>query len=79
MKKIQTSQNVRKSQYVSVIWCLRLKLLRFVTSTLCAAMFSNSNVKWRLRYLMLRFVAVPAEGIILWWGVYSNSVVWERS
>jgi hypothetical protein len=36
-----------------------LQLLRFVTSTLCAAMFSNSYVKWRLRYMMLRFAAVP--------------------
>ncbi len=26
---------------------------------LCAATFSNSYVKWRLRYVMLRFVAVP--------------------
>ncbi len=31
----------------------------FVTSTLCAATFSNSYVKWRLRYVMLRFVALP--------------------
>ncbi len=38
-----------------------LKLLRFVTSTLCAATFSNSYIKWLLRYVMLRFVAVPYE------------------
>jgi hypothetical protein len=31
----------------------------FVTSTLCAATFCNSYVKWGLRYVMLRFVAVP--------------------
>ncbi len=37
-----------------------LYLLRFVISTLCAATFSNSYVKWHLRYGMLRFVAVPA-------------------
>jgi hypothetical protein len=36
-----------------------LKLLRFVTSTWCAATFSHSYVKWHLRYVMLRFVAVP--------------------
>ncbi len=28
-----------------------------MTSTLCAATFSNSYFKWRLRYVMLRFVA----------------------
>ncbi len=39
---------------VSVMWCLR-----FVTSTLCAATFSNIYVKWHLRYVMLHFVAVP--------------------
>ncbi len=31
-----------------------------MTSTLCAATFSNSFIKWRLRYVMLRFVAVPS-------------------
>jgi hypothetical protein len=36
-----------------------------VTSTLCAAMFSNSYIKWRLRYMMLRFVAVSR--IVLGW------------
>jgi hypothetical protein len=36
------------------MWCLR-----FVTSMFCAATFSNSYVKWRLRYVMLHFVAVP--------------------
>ncbi len=36
-----------------------IKLLRFVTSTLCAAMISNSYVKWHLHSVMLRFVAVP--------------------
>jgi hypothetical protein len=36
-----------------------LHFLRSVTSTLCAAMFSNSYVKLRLLYVMLRFVAVP--------------------
>ncbi len=30
-----------------------------MTSTLCAATFSNSYVKWLLHYMMLRFVAVP--------------------
>ena len=40
------------------VWCLRF-VTRFVTSTLCAATFSNSYVKWRLLYVMLRFVAVP--------------------
>jgi hypothetical protein len=30
-----------------------------VTSTLCSATFSNSYVKWCLRYMMLCFVAVP--------------------
>ncbi len=29
-----------------------------MTSTLCAATFSNSYVKWRLRYVMLHFVAL---------------------
>ncbi len=38
-----------------------LKLLRFVTSMLCAATFSNSYVKWRLRYMILLFVAVPVR------------------
>ncbi len=33
--------------------------IRFVTSTLCAATFSNSYVKWCLRYVILRFVGVP--------------------
>ncbi len=41
------SLNVRQSQYV--------------ISTLCAATFSNSYVKWFLRYVMLHFVAVPLE------------------
>ncbi len=41
------SQNVRQSQYV--------------ISTLCAATFGNSYAKWFLRYVMLRFVAVPLE------------------
>ncbi len=36
-----------------------LYLVHFVTSILCAATFSNSYIKWRLRYVMLRFVAVP--------------------
>jgi hypothetical protein len=36
-----------------------LSLLRFVTSMLCAATFSNNYVKWLLGYIMLRFVAVP--------------------
>ena len=36
-----------------------LKLLRFVTATLCAATFSNSYVFWCKRCVMLRFVAVP--------------------
>ncbi len=27
----------------------------------CAATFSNSYIKWRLRYVMLRFLAVPAD------------------
>ncbi len=30
-----------------------------MTSTLCAATFSNSYIQWRLRYVMLRFVAAP--------------------
>ncbi len=30
-----------------------------MTSTLCAAMFSNSCVKWRLGYVVLGFVTVP--------------------
>jgi hypothetical protein len=30
---------------------------------LWAATFSNSYVKWRLIYLMLRFVAVPAKKV----------------
>ncbi len=30
-----------------------------MTSTLCAATFSNSYVMWHLRYVVLRFVAVP--------------------
>jgi hypothetical protein len=34
-------------------------LLRFVTSMLCAATFSNSYVKWSLRYVMLRFFTAP--------------------
>ncbi len=38
------------------MWCLR-----FVTSTLCAATFSNSYTKWRLRYVMLHFLAVPKQ------------------
>ncbi len=33
-----------------------------MTPTLCAATFSNSYVKWRLRYVILRFVPVPVEG-----------------
>ncbi len=41
------------------MWCLR-----FVTSTLCAATFSNSYVKWRLLYVMLRFVAVPTKYLL---------------
>jgi hypothetical protein len=36
------------------MWCLH-----FVTSTLFAATFRNSCVKWRLRYVILRFVAFP--------------------
>ncbi len=32
-----------------------------MNSTLCAATFSDSYVKWHLHYLMLRFVAVPHE------------------
>ncbi len=37
-----------------------------MTSTLCAATFSNSYVKWRLRYVMLRFVAVPTYHYVLY-------------
>ncbi len=51
--------NIKKCKDVTVVsvrWCLR-----FVTSTLCAATFGNSYVKWRLRYVMLRFVAVPCH------------------
>ncbi len=36
-----------------------------MTSTLCAATFSNSYVKLRLSYVMLRFVAVPVYPLIL--------------
>ncbi len=36
-------------------------MLTFVTFMLCAATFSNSYVKWRLCYVMLRFVAVPSD------------------
>ncbi len=42
-----------------------LQLLHFVTSTLCAATFSNSYVKRHLRYVMLHFVAVPSAQILL--------------
>ncbi len=31
---------------------------------LCAATFSNSFVKWHLRYVMLRFVAVPSNYLL---------------
>jgi hypothetical protein len=44
---------------LSVIWCIRFLALTFVTSTLCAVNFSKSYVKCRLRYVMLRFVAIP--------------------
>ncbi len=53
------SQNVRKSQYVYDVWAYVLQLLRFVTTTMCAATFSNSYVRWRLRNVMLPLVAVP--------------------
>ncbi len=38
-----------------------------MTSTLCAATFSNSYVKGRLSYVMLRFVAVPSKPFTLVW------------
>jgi hypothetical protein len=38
------------------MWCLR-----FVTSTLCEATFSNIYVYWRLPYVMLRFAEVPEK------------------
>ncbi len=48
------------------MWCLRFVNLRFVTSTLCASTFSNSYDKWHLRYVMLRFVAVPWHDWSYW-------------
>ncbi len=35
-----------------------------MTSTLCAATFSKSYVKWCFRYVMLHFVAVPSTNLI---------------
>ncbi len=43
-----------------------LQLLRFVTSTLCAATFSNSYVKWRLCYVMLPYFYLNLGQYILW-------------
>ncbi len=34
----------------------------FCAATLCAATFSDRYVKWLLRYVLLRFVAVPTKG-----------------
>ncbi len=43
-----------------------------MTFTLCAAMFSNSYVKWRLRYVMLHFVAGPMKWPMLFINGYDN-------
>jgi hypothetical protein len=39
---------------------------------LCAATFSNSYVKWRLLYVMLRFVAVTSRNRLA--GRYDNPI-----
>jgi hypothetical protein len=41
-----------------------------VTSSLCAATFSNSYVKWRLCYAMIRFVAAPIIYLYWRWNVF---------
>ena len=58
---IVPNENVTKRKNVTV-------LLRFVTSTLCAVTFSYSYIKRRLRYVILRFVAVP----IIWFAIYNQ-------
>ncbi len=57
------------------MWCLRF--VRFMTSKLCAATFSNSYVKWRLHYVMLRFVAVSKKYHLV--SRYTNRSRWLRS
>jgi hypothetical protein len=53
------------------MWCLR-----FVTLTFCdfyVVCSNNSYVKWRLRYVMLRFVAVPFS--LLQWESHKTEFV----
>ncbi len=49
---------------VSVMWCLHFVTLTFCVFYVCAATFSNSYVKRRLHYVMLRFVAVPSRVVV---------------
>ncbi len=46
-----------------------------MTSTLCAATFSNSYIQWCLRYVMLRFVA----GLLKLYGRFSWHCTQERA
>jgi hypothetical protein len=51
------------------MWCLRFVTLTFCDFYVVSATFSNSYVKWLLRYVMLRFVAVPSHEYENWdWG-----------
>ncbi len=62
------------------MWCLLFVTLTFCDFYVVCSYVSNSYVKWRLRYVMLRFVSVPIRDLTnsgFWYIVHQQLEVIE--